>query len=137
MPQDLVAKMPRNARRLLGYYPSESLDPRAKLGMFPPHGVAKRLRHLLDTSKRIDPEEGLKTTFKAFDKSSVGFISVSKLRKALINPRSFVGHQLAEKLTGEEVDELMTEADVDGDGQINYEEFVKLMALLQRYKFGS
>ena len=27
----------------------------------------------------------------------------------------------------EEVDEMIREADVDGDGQINYEEFVKMM----------
>ena len=26
-----------------------------------------------------------------------------------------------------EVDEMIREADVDGDGQINYEEFVKIM----------
>ena len=34
---------------------------------------------------------------------------------------------LGEKLTEEEVDEKIREADVDGDGQINYEEFVKMM----------
>lgn len=34
---------------------------------------------------------------------------------------------LGEKLTEEEVDEMIKEADVDGDGQINYEEFVKMM----------
>jgi calmodulin len=33
---------------------------------------------------------------------------------------------LGEKLNEEEVDEMIREADVDGDGQINYEEFVKV-----------
>ena len=33
---------------------------------------------------------------------------------------------LGEKLTDEEVDEMSREADVDGDGQINYPEFVKM-----------
>ena len=30
-------------------------------------------------------------------------------------------------ITDEEVDEMIREADIDGDGQINYEEFVKMM----------
>ena len=34
---------------------------------------------------------------------------------------------LGEELTEMEVDEMIAEADVDGDGQINYEEFVKMM----------
>ena len=31
---------------------------------------------------------------------------------------------LGEKLTDEEVDEMISEADIDGDGQINYEGLV-------------
>lgn len=34
---------------------------------------------------------------------------------------------LGEKLTEEEVEEMIREADVDGDGLVNYEEFVKMM----------
>jgi calmodulin len=33
-----------------------------------------------------------------------------------------------QEITDEEVDEMIREADIDGDGQINYEEFVKMMA---------
>ena len=36
-------------------------------------------------------------------------------------------HNLGEKLTDEEVEQMILEADIDGDGQINYEEFDKLM----------
>ena len=36
-------------------------------------------------------------------------------------------NNLGEKLTEEEIEEMIMEADIDGDGQINYEEFVKLV----------
>ena len=35
---------------------------------------------------------------------------------------------LGERLTDDECDQLVEEADIDGDGQINYEEFYFLMA---------
>ena len=54
-----------------------------------------------------------------FDKDGNGFISAAELRHIMTN--------LGEKLTDEEVDEMIREADIDGDGQINYEEFVKMM----------
>ena len=38
---------------------------------------------------------------------------------------------LGEKLTDEEVDELTREADVDSDGQIDYEEFVNMIVVQQ------
>ena len=34
---------------------------------------------------------------------------------------------LGEKLTDDEVDEMIRESDIDGDGQVNYEEFVTMM----------
>ena len=40
----------------------------------------------------------------------------------------FVMGNLGEKLTDDEIEEMILEADIDGDGQINYEEFVKLMS---------
>lgn len=34
---------------------------------------------------------------------------------------------LGEKLSEEELEQMVKEADLDGDGQINYEEFVRMM----------
>ena len=64
-------------------------------------------------------EEELIEAFKVFDKDGNGFISSVELRHVMTN--------LGEKLTDDEVDEMIREADVDGDGQVNYDEFVKMM----------
>ena len=69
--------------------------------------------------KDTDSEDEIKEAFKVFDKDGNGFISAAELRHVMTN--------LGEKLTDEEVDEMIREADIDGDGQINYEEFVKMM----------
>ena len=57
--------------------------------------------------------------FQVFDKDGKGFISPAQLRYVMTN----IGNQL----TSEEVDELIREVDCDGDGQVNYEEFILMM----------
>ncbi|XP_022846949.1 calmodulin-like protein 8 isoform X1 [Olea europaea var. sylvestris] len=69
--------------------------------------------------KETDADEELKEAFKVFDKDQNGYISANELRHVMIN--------LGEKLTDEEVEQMIKEADLDGDGQVNYEEFVKMM----------
>merc|ERR1711948_74961 len=69
--------------------------------------------------KDTDTVEEIIEAFKVFDRDGNGFIRAAELRHVMTN--------LGEKLTDEEVDEMIREADVDGDGQINYEEFVKMM----------
>jgi len=53
---------------------------------------------------------------QVFDKDGNGFISAAELRHVMTN--------LGEKLTDEEVDEMIREADIDGDGQVIYPSFL-------------
>ncbi|KRX57132.1 Calmodulin, partial [Trichinella sp. T9] len=69
--------------------------------------------------KDSDSEQELKEAFQVFDKDKDGFISAAELHYVMTN--------LGEKLTDEEVQEMIREADLDGDGLVNYHEFVKMM----------
>ncbi len=62
-----------------------------------------------------------KEAFSMFDKEGDGngLISAAELRQIMWN--------LGEKITDEEVDEMIREGDVDGDGYINFEEFVRML----------
>lgn len=51
------------------------------------------------------------TDAKVFDRDNNGFISAAELRHVMIS--------IGEKLTDDEVDEMIREADQDGDGRID------------------
>uniref|UniRef100_A0A7S0RDU7 non-specific serine/threonine protein kinase n=1 Tax=Pyramimonas obovata TaxID=1411642 RepID=A0A7S0RDU7_9CHLO len=60
--------------------------------------------------------EGLRALFVTFDEDKSGAITVEEMRTGL----KTMGSQLSEK----ELEEIMANADIDGDGQISYEEFI-------------
>lgn len=70
-------------------------------------------------SKETDAEEEVINAFKVLDKDGQGTISSTELRHIMTT--------MGDKLTDEEVDEMINEADFDGNGIINYEEFVRMM----------
>ncbi|KAJ4753494.1 Calmodulin [Rhynchospora pubera] len=72
-------------------------------------------RKLMET----DTDEEMKEAFEVFDKDHNGLISPSELRHVMRN--------LGENLTDDEVAQMIREADIDGDGYVNYEEFVRMM----------
>ena len=61
----------------------------------------------------------LRMAFKMFDKNKDGYIDAKELK--------IVTTTLGQRLTNEEVEEFMNSADLDGDGKLNYHEFVKIM----------
>uniref|UniRef100_A0A1Y1N1J2 EF-hand domain-containing protein n=1 Tax=Photinus pyralis TaxID=7054 RepID=A0A1Y1N1J2_PHOPY len=69
--------------------------------------------------KEADCEEELREAFRVFDKNNDGLISSNELRHVMTS--------LGERLSEEEVDDMIKEADLDGDGQVNYEEFVTIL----------
>ncbi|KAH7716680.1 calmodulin [Aphelenchoides avenae] len=73
-------------------------------------------------SKKVKVDENekeLREAFQVFDRDNDGFISPFELRHVMIN--------LGEKLSEEEVVEMIREADLDGDGKVNFTEFVFMM----------
>jgi len=64
-------------------------------------------------------DDEIREAFRVFDKNGDGFISAAELRHVMTH--------LGEKLTEDEVDEMIREADLDNDGQIDWNEFVRMM----------
>ena len=69
--------------------------------------------------QQLESPEEIEAAFKIFDKTGTGIISASELRHVMTS--------LGEKLTEEEADKMIKEADPDDDGKINYHEFVMAM----------
>eukprot|EP00735_Rhodelphis_limneticus_P008495 TRINITY_DN21526_c0_g1::TRINITY_DN21526_c0_g1_i1::g.10043::m.10043 TRINITY_DN21526_c0_g1::TRINITY_DN21526_c0_g1_i1::g.10043 ORF type:complete len:174 (+),score=35.16,sp/Q9R1K9/CETN2_MOUSE/66.47/5e-73,EF-hand_1/PF00036.27/3.1e-08,EF-hand_1/PF00036.27/0.009,EF-hand_1/PF00036.27/1.6e-06,EF-hand_1/PF00036.27/8.4e-09,EF-hand_7/PF13499.1/1.2e-11,EF-hand_7/PF13499.1/5.2e-12,EF-hand_6/PF13405.1/1.6e-08,EF-hand_6/PF13405.1/3.3,EF-hand_6/PF13405.1/2.2e-06,EF-hand_6/PF13405.1/0.001,EF-hand_8/PF13833.1/8.3e len=107
------------------------------LGFEPDKNEAKKLVESMDTSgaglinfeqfleimtTKIlsrDPTEEILKAFKLFDDDNSGKISFKKLKR--------VCKELGEAYTDEELQEMIDEADRDGDGELNEEEFVRVM----------
>ncbi|GFP88074.1 calmodulin-3 [Phtheirospermum japonicum] len=70
--------------------------------------------------KDTDSEEELKETFRVFDKDQNGFISAAELRHAMTN--------LDKIPTKAELQDMINEVDADGNGTIDFPEFLNLMA---------
>ena len=69
--------------------------------------------------KEDDAEKEFMEAFHVFDKDGDGLISAKELRLVLAS--------LGEEPTEEEAEEMIRDADANGDGFVDYEEFVKMM----------
>ena len=66
-----------------------------------------------------DSKEEILKAFRLFDDDETGKISFKNLKR--------VAKELGENMTDEELAEMIEEADRDGDGEINEEEFLRIM----------
>ena len=63
--------------------------------------------------------QSLKEAFKIFDKNRNGYIEAKELKQ--------VTTTLGSQLTDEEFEDFWREADINNDGKLDYEEFIKIM----------
>ncbi|XP_026191119.1 caltractin [Cyclospora cayetanensis] len=66
-----------------------------------------------------DPKEEMLKAFRLFDDDGTGKITFKNLKR--------VAKEIGENISDEEIQEMIDEADRDGDGEINEEEFLRVM----------
>ena len=74
---------------------------------------------MMKNSPDTQQEEEVINAFRVFDKEGNGLIQTDELKHIMMT--------IGDKMTEDEADEMIHEADIDGDGTINYEEFVRMM----------
>ena len=66
-----------------------------------------------------ESEEESKEVFRVYDKDGNGFISASELK--------YLMTKLEEKIKDKEIIRMIGDLDIDGDGRVSFQEFVKMM----------
>ncbi len=107
--------------RAIGLYPSE-----AELAQIVKSATKNKIdfREFLNYASKNSVNNKLNETqmreaFKMFDNYGNGLVNLVQMRTSLQN--------LGEKLRDDEIDELIREADIDAEGNVNYEELVKIL----------
>ncbi|KAK1150387.1 calcium-binding protein 2-like [Acipenser oxyrinchus oxyrinchus] len=75
---------------------------------------------LAETADMIGVKE-LRDAFRQFDSNRDGQISTAELREAM---KKLMGQQLNPR----EIDEIVKDVDLNGDGLVDFEEFVRMMS---------
>lgn len=81
-----------------------------------------RIQSLQEKGNSEDPDEITKdliAAFRVFDRDGNGYISRDELKTAM--------DMIGESVTEGELNEMLSMADIDRDGRINYEEFARLL----------
>lgn len=111
------------AIRALGFEPTRE-EIRKLIANVDPEGLGKlSFDEFLDLMSvkmgEKDSKDEVLKAFKLFDDDNTGKITFKNLKR--------VAKELGENLTDEELQEMIEEADRDGDGEISQEEFLRVM----------
>ena len=74
---------------------------------------------MVEKMAQRDPIEEIKKAFRLFDIDEKGKISFKDLKR--------VAKELGENMTDDELQEMIEEADRDGDGEISEDDFIRIM----------
>ncbi|KAK1329575.1 hypothetical protein QTO34_009757 [Cnephaeus nilssonii] len=117
------------AMRALGFEPKKE-EIKKMIGDIDKEGTGKMnfndfLTVMTQKMCEKDTKEEILKAFKLFDDDETGTISFNNLKR--------VAKELGENLTDEELQEMIDEADRDGDGEVNEQEFLRIMKKTSLY----
>ena len=69
--------------------------------------------------ENVDQTAEIKEAFKMFDRDGDGYIDMKELRMVIT--------RIGQPLTEEDADELLQDADLDGNGKLDYNEFARMI----------
>lgn len=109
--------------RSTGFFPTPS-DLRALSSILDPQSTGiVSINDLLAMADSLEPlklsEVAVREAFKALDEDQDGYVSAAQLRHILTN--------LGDQLSNEEADEILSDAIVDGDSQINIDDLISML----------
>merc|ERR1711918_8115 len=85
-------------------------------------GFPEFLRMMTNKILNKDPKDDMVKAFKLFDDDQTGFVTLKNMKR--------VAKETNQTLDDDELQEMLDDADKDGDGQLNQEEFLKMMKKL-------
>ena len=83
------------------------------------NGTIEFEEFLVMMSKQMASDDYIRAAFDAMDRNGDGYIDPIELKQVMEN--------FGEQLSDDDVEEMIREADVDGDGRVDFEEFHTLM----------